>query len=174
MKGGIMNKVVAAFCAVMMFVAASLLPTSADAKEKAAQKATSKVKMGGRLAEGEAKGPLIIDGNTIEMTNAYAFVDQEDERKPVLLLITGKAVPAEQWKSEFDFAAYRRERPFVYVCFWLDKDRRDFRTEHFTERFPTASMGVFKLKLDPSAPNTFSGTVTKGGNQVYFIAVLKR
>jgi hypothetical protein len=106
------------------------------------------------------------------MTHAYAFVDQKVQRKPVLILITDRAVPANQWKSEFDMMRYRKDNPFMYICFWVDKDRQEFRREHFVDRFPVSTMGVFDLKLAPSDPGTFIGTVKKDRKEVSFTAVL--
>jgi hypothetical protein len=160
--------------AVLIFVASSVFLNMPEAGTQAASEETSKASGGEKAQPGKAKGSLTIDDKNVEMKNAYAFVDQKDKRKPVLLLITDQAVPADQWKSESDLDDLRRKKPFAYVCFWLDKDRQDFRREHFVERFPVATMGVFNLKLDQSPPNTFVGTVTKDGNQVAFSAVLKQ
>ena len=160
--------------AVLMAIAGSIFLTLPEAGTQAASEETSKASGSEKAQPGKAKGSLTIDDKNVEMKNAYAFVDQKDKRKPVLLLITDQAVPADQWKSESDLDDLRRKKPFVYVCFWLDKDGQDFRREHFVDRFPVSTMGVFNLKLDPSPPNTFVGTVTKDGNQVAFSAVLNQ
>jgi hypothetical protein len=60
----------------------------------------------------------------------------------------------------------------MYICFWVDKDRQEFRREHFVDRFPVSTMGVFDLKLAPSDPGTFIGTVKKDRKEVSFTAVL--
>jgi hypothetical protein len=59
---------------------------------------------------GTAKGSLTYDSATAELKFATAsatgrircgeFVDQKDERKPIVLLITNQKLPAEKWKSE--------------------------------------------------------------------------
>lgn len=144
---------------------------SSDAVEKAPP---NKEPRKGREQPGKAMGTLDIDGKTITLTNAYAFVDQKDKRKPVLILITDRAVPANQWKSEFDMMKYRVAKPFRYICFWIDKDRQEFRREHFVDKFPASTMGIFDLKLAPSDPGTFSGTVKKGGKEVSFTALLMK
>lgn len=141
---------------------------SSEAGEKTLPKATQKEKE----QPGKAMGTLDIDGKTITMTNAYAFVDQKDKRKPVLILITDQSVPANQWKSESDMTRYRIAKPFKYVCFWIDKDRQEFRREHFVDKFPVSTMGVFDLKLIPSDSVTFTGTVNKDKKGVSFTAVL--
>ncbi len=137
---------------------------SSDASEKAPPKGPQK----GREQPGKAMGTLDIDGTTVTMTHAYAFVDQKDKRKPILILITDQAVPANQWKSESDMTRYRFGKPFRYVCFWIDKDRQEFRREHFVDKFPVSTMGVFDLKLAPSDPGTFAGTVKKDKKEVSF------
>lgn len=141
---------------------------SSEAVEKAPPKGPQK----GKDQPGRATGTLDLDGKTVTMTHAYAFIDQKDKRKPVLILITDRAVPADQWKSEFDMMKYRSNKPFMYICFWIDKDRQEFRREHLVDKFPVSTMGVFDLKLAPSDPGTFTGTVKKGGKEVSFTAVL--
>jgi hypothetical protein len=48
------------------------------------------------LPAGSAKGSLTYDGATAELKFASAFVDQKDERKPVVLLISDQKVPVER------------------------------------------------------------------------------
>ena len=161
-----MKKMAALLCTVILLLAGTGLFSAA------AEKASPKGPQKGKEQAGKATGTLEIDGKTVTMTHAYAFVDQKDKRKPVLLLISDRAVPADQWKSEFDMMRYRSSNPFLYVCFWIDKDRQEFRREHFVEKAPVSTMGVFDLKLAPSDPGTFTGTVKKDGKQVSFTAVL--
>ncbi len=146
------------------------LPGPPSAVEEAPPKGPSK----GKEQPGKAVGALDIDGKTVTMTHAYAFVDQTDKRKPVLILIADRAVPAHQWKSESDMTRYRLGKPFRYVCFWIDKDRQEFRREHCVDKFPVSTMGVFDLKLAPSVPGTFTGTVKKGEKEVSFTAVIQK
>src|SRR6266498_5133414 len=54
------------------------------------------------LPAGSAKGSLTFDGATAELKFASAFVDQKDDRKPIVLLMTDKKLPTEKWTSEFD------------------------------------------------------------------------
>ncbi len=151
--------------------AADRLPGSPS---EATEKAPVKVSQEETGEPGKAVGALDIDGKTVTMTQAYAFVDQTDKRKPVLILITDRAVPAHQWKSESDMTSYRLGKPFRYVCFWIDKDRQEFRREHCMDKFPVSTMGVFDLKLAPSAPGTFTGTVKKDKKEVSFTAVIAK
>jgi hypothetical protein len=161
-----MRKMATLLCTVILLLAGTGLFSAA------AEKASPKGTQTGKEQPGKATGTLELDGKTVTMTHAYAFVDQKDQRKPVLLLISDRAVPADQWKSEFDMMKYRSNSPFLYVCFWIDKDREEFRREHFVDKFPVSTMGVFDLKLAPSAPGTFTGTVKKGGKEVSFTTVL--
>ena len=139
---------------------------------EAVAKAPSKEPQKEKVQPGKAMGAFEIDGKTVTMTHAYAFVDQKDKRKPVLILITDREVPANQWKSESDMARYRSDKPFKYVCFWIDKDHLEFRREHCVDKFPVATMGVFDLKLAPSDPGSFSGTIKKDRKEVSFTALL--
>ncbi len=151
--------------------AADRLPgPPSEAVEEVLPKGPSK----GKEQPGKAVGTLDIDGKTVTMTHAYAFVDQNDKRKPVLILIADQAVPAHQWKSESDMTRYRLGKPFKYVCFWIDKDRQEFRREHYVDKFPVSTMGVFDLKFAPSAPGTFTGTVKKDKKEVSFAAVIMK
>jgi hypothetical protein len=68
----------------------------------AALSAVNSARAASDLPVGSAKGSLTYDGATAELKFAAAFVDQKDERKPVVLLITDQKLPAEKWKSEFD------------------------------------------------------------------------
>lgn len=109
------------------------------------------------LKSGQAKGTFDRNGKVIPLTHAFVYVDQKDSRKPVLLLIADRAVPAESWTSEFDFMRYHRDHPFVGICFWLDKNREVFRNDYYWEGRQTSTMGVFELGLEKSEPKTFAG-----------------
>ena len=113
-----------------------------------------------RPAPGTAKGTLTWEGKTITLANAATFVDQTDDRKPVILLLTDQKVPVEKWKSEFDLIGYRpTTKPrFQGIGFWFDRDRQDFRTQLYVGDDPTAVSGYFHVKLDPGTG--FSGVVS--------------
>jgi hypothetical protein len=49
------------------------------------------------LPAGAAKGWLTYDGATAELKFAAAFVDQKDERKSIVLLISDRKLPVEKW-----------------------------------------------------------------------------
>ena len=77
------------------------------------------------LASGSAKGSLTFDDTTTALTYASAFVDQKDERKPVILLLSDKKLPTEKWKSEFGMMFDGLE--VNGVVFFLDKEGTVFR-----------------------------------------------
>jgi hypothetical protein len=54
------------------------------------------------LPTGSAKGMLTFDSATADLKFAAAFVDQKDECKPIVLVISDQKLPVEKWESEFD------------------------------------------------------------------------
>lgn len=122
---------------------------------------------GPKLATGEASGAFSADGKETKLTHVAAFVDQKDERKPVILIVSDVELPAGGWKSETDFMMYRMDHEkMIGVAFYLDKNREVFRTDYFDgTSFPTSTSGIFELKLDPASGKTFSGSAhsTKAG-----------
>ena len=56
---------------------------------------------------------------------AAASVDQKDERKPIILLITDQRLPTEKWKSEFDMMLDHSK--WSGVVFFFDKEGQAFR-----------------------------------------------
>jgi hypothetical protein len=133
---------------------------------------------GSDLASGAAKGSLTFDGNTVALTQAAAFVDQQDERKPVIVVLSDQKLPVEKWKSEFDMMFDKSK--FNGIVFFLDQDGKVFRTDvHMKER-QTGVSGIFDLKLDNPASKELTGsaiaTETEGRSdklEVTFHATLK-
>ncbi len=129
------------------------------------------------LQPGQAAGTLSAGGQTVKLTHAAAFVDQKDSRKPVVLLLTDQEVPAATWTSEFDMMNYQGSHPFKGVGFYLDKSREVFRREYYLDKFPTALMGVFDVKLEAGAAKALVGTAFSDskdpGLNARFHAVLK-
>jgi len=109
------------------------------------------------LRSGQAKGTFTKNGKTILLSHAYVYIDQKDDRKPVLLLIVDRQVPAESWASEFDFMRFHSGHPLTGVCYWLDKDREVFRTDYYWEGRQASAMGIFELKLEKSDAKRFVG-----------------
>jgi len=109
------------------------------------------------LKSGQAKGTFTRNGKAVPLSHAYVYIDQKDDRKPVLLLIVDRQVPADTWKSEFDFMRYHSSNPLTGICFWLDKDREVFRNDFYWEGRQTSTMGIFELTLEKSDAKYFVG-----------------
>lgn len=111
---------------------------------------------GADMPVGSAKGSLTYEGATAELKFAAAFVDQKDERKPVILLITDKKLPTEKWTSEFDMM--RDGSKWSGMMFCLDKDGNVFRSDvHISGRQGSVS-GIFELKIDNPTSKDLTGT----------------
>ena len=119
------------------------------------------------LKEGQATGTLVVKGKSIKLAHAYVFVDEKDSRKPVILYLTDKPVPADTWKSDFDIMRYRGSNKLNGIGFWLNpKDKYDdFRNEVCAEcDSPTGTSGIFKVKFDGTPGKTFAGKITVGSS----------
>jgi hypothetical protein len=51
------------------------------------------------LPAGSAKGSLTYDGATAELKFAVGFVDQKDERKPVVFVISDQKLPVQNGRT---------------------------------------------------------------------------
>lgn len=110
------------------------------------------------LPSGSAKGSLIFEDITVALTNAAAFVDQKDERKPIILLLSDTKLPVEKWKSEFEMIFDKTK--FSGIVFYLDKEGNVFRTDVHMKDKQTGVSGIFDLKLDNPASKELTGTAT--------------
>ncbi len=108
------------------------------------------------LPAGSAKGSLTYDGASTELKFACVFVDQKDERKPVILLITDQKVPSGKWKNEFDMMA--DDTKWSGVVFFVDKEGSVFRSDvHMNGRQASVS-GMFDLKIENPGSKDLTGT----------------
>ncbi len=109
------------------------------------------------LPAGGARGTFAPKKNAaVNLTSAVAFVDEKDQRKPVILILSDVKLPAEKWTGEFDLM---RSRPtFTGVAFWLDKDGKVFRTDIYRGGSQSSVSGYFELKLDAPVGKDLSGT----------------
>ena len=129
------------------------------------------------LAAGAAKGSYTPEGGTtVAITNAAAFTDQKDERKPTILLLTDKKLPTEKWKSEFDLMLSHEK--FSGVLFWLDKDGAVFRNDTYQNGRQASVAGMFELKLDAKGGKDLTGSASSHDRasdklEVTFHAALK-
>jgi hypothetical protein len=110
------------------------------------------------LPNGSAKGSLTFEGATVALTHAAAFVDQKDERKPVILLLSDKKLPVEKWKSEFDMMFDRST--FNGLVFFLDQEGKVFRIDVHMNDKQTGVGGIFDLKLDNVRSKELTGSAT--------------
>ena len=110
------------------------------------------------LASGSAKGSLTFDDATAALTYAAAFVDQKDEREPVILLLSDKKLPTEKWTNEFDMM--RDGSKFNSIVFFLDKEGKVFLTDVHMKGRQTGVAGIFDLKLDNPASKELTGSAT--------------
>jgi hypothetical protein len=114
------------------------------------------------LKDGQASGLVRGKGKTAKLKYAYVFVDQDDARKPVILLLTETPVPAERWKREFDMFAYKGDHRVNGITFWLDprKEYKAFRMEFCAECDPLWKIApdMFELKFDAQPGKAFVGT----------------
>jgi hypothetical protein len=97
---------------------------------------------------------------------AAAFVDQKDDRKPVVLLLTDQKLPVEKWKSEFDMMLDHSK--WSGVVFFLDKDRNVFRSDVHMKGRQSSVSGIFECKLDNSKDLIGSAKTesTSGGDKL--------
>ncbi len=110
-------------------------------------------------APGRASGTYSVGKTSAKITHAAAFVDGSDHRKPVILVLSDRELPAAGWKKESDLMHFRGKMGFNGVAFWLNARREAFRTDYFVEReFPTGANGLFDLKLEGGEGKSFVGT----------------
>ena len=126
---------------------------------------------------GSAKGSLTYEGGTAELKFAAAFVDQKDERKPVILILSDMKLPTEKWTSDFD--VMRDHSNWSGVMFCLNKAGSAFRSDVHMKGKQSSVSGYFDLKLDDPTSKDLTGSVkTKEGEKdtkldVTFHATLK-
>ncbi len=117
----------------------------------------------GDLPVGAAKGAYTPEGGAAAaITNAAAFVDQKDDRKPTILLLSDKKLPTEKWTSEFDLM--RSHEKFTGVLFWLDKEGSVFRSDTYQNGRQASVAGFFELKLDSKGGKDLSGSAVSHEN----------
>jgi hypothetical protein len=108
------------------------------------------------LPADSAKGSLTYDGATAELKFAAAFVDQKDERKPIVLVISDQKLPVDKWESDFDMMMDHSK--WSGVVFFLDKKGKIFRSDvHMNGRQSSVS-GIFELKIDNPSSKDLTGT----------------
>jgi len=115
------------------------------------------------LPAGSAKGSLTYDGTTAALKFAAAFVDQKDERKPIVLVISDQKLQVEKWESEFDMMMDHSK--WSGVVFFLEKEGKVFRSDvHINGRQSSVS-GIFELKIDNLSNKDLTGTATTSAGE---------
>ena len=103
------------------------------------------------LPRGTAQGTAATGGEVpATLTSAAAFIDQKDESKPTVLVISDRKLPTEKWTSEFDLMRAVGKLPFSGVVFFI-KDGEAFRTDTYWKGRQASVSGYFKVTLDAKA-----------------------
>jgi hypothetical protein len=112
------------------------------------------------LPSGSAKGACATGGAApVALAYAAAFVDQKEEGKPTLLILSDVKLPVATWTSEFDLMRATGKLPFSGAIFFLDKDGAVFRTDFYWKGRQSSVSGYFKLKLDAKVGKELTGAV---------------
>jgi hypothetical protein len=132
-------------------------------RETAHRAVATTAQAGAHLPAGSAKGSLTYDGVTAELKFAAAFVDQKDERKPIVLVISDQKLPVEKWNSEFDMMMDHSK--WSGVVFFLDKEGKALRSDvHMNGRQSSVS-GIFELKIDNPSSKDLTGTARTSADE---------
>lgn len=107
------------------------------------------------IPTGTAKGSLTFDRVTSELKFASAFVDEKDERKPVVLVVSDEKLPTDKWSSEFDMM--RHQTKWSGVVFFLDQDGTAYRTDVHTKGRQASVSGIFDLKINDAKSKDLGG-----------------
>ncbi len=126
-------------------------PTNAAAKPSASPAGTIV-----DLPAGVAKGSLTYDGATAELKFAEAFVDQKDDRKPVVVLITDQKLPTEKWKNEFDMMMDHTK--WSGLVFFIDNEGAIYRTDVHTKGRQASVSGLFDVRIQNPKAKDLAGT----------------
>jgi hypothetical protein len=112
------------------------------------------------LPSGTAKGTCANEGAApVALAYAGAFVDQKDDRKPTLIILSDIKLPTGSWTSDFDILRATSKLRFSGAIFFLDKDGEVFRTDFYWKGQQSGVSGYFKLKLDSKTGKELTGTV---------------
>lgn len=114
------------------------------------------------LPAGAAKGSITYEGVTSDLKFAGAFVDQKDERKPVILLLTDQKLPVEKWTSEFDMM--RDSTKWSGIAAFVDGDGSVYRTDIHTKGRQASVSGVFDVKINDPKNKDLAGAAKTDGN----------
>lgn len=118
------------------------------------------------LPSGTAKGTCAKDGAApVALAYAGAFVDQKEDDKPTLLILSDLKLPTAMWTSEFDLMRATGKLPFSGAIFFLKKDGTVYRTDFYWKGRQSSVSGYFTLKLDAPAGKELTGSVASSGGE---------
>ena len=80
-------------------------------------------------AAGDAQGTLTVNGKGYALQHAAAFVDRADARKPTVLVLSDRPLPAKALVSSASLSLERNLNAFSGIALWLDAQRQIFRAE---------------------------------------------
>ena len=100
-------------------------------------------------------GTLTLGGKAVALSHAVAF----DAGATRLILITERAVPREQVKSEMDLMKYNFEQKPVGVVLWLDSAKKLTRASSLSAATMTDVTSEVDLTLAGGPAGALSGTV---------------
>jgi hypothetical protein len=100
-------------------------------------------------------GTVTIGGKAVPLAHAVAF----DAGATKLILITEKAVPREQVKSEMDLMRYNFEQKPVGVVLWLDSAKKLSRASTMSAAAMADVTSEVDLTLAGAPAGTLSGTL---------------
>jgi hypothetical protein len=121
------------------------------------------------LKPGRATGTFRHAGTTVAIEHAATFVDHDDKREAVVLILSNSPIDTGGWKTGLDFMRYRMKNPFLGVAFWLDEERKVVRAAYFDkDGMPLGDAKLFEVSIEPagsgfkgSARTTDAATTTK-------------
>ena len=114
------------------------------------------------LPAGTAKGSITFEGTTSDLKFAAAFVDQKDDRKPVILLVTDQKLPTEKWTNEFDIM--RDQTKWNGLTVFLDKEGTVYRTDVHMNGRQTGVAGIFDVKIEDPTGKDVTGIARTHAN----------
>ena len=94
----------------------------------------------------------------LELKFAAAFVDQKDEQKSIVLLISDQKLRVEKWESEFDMMMDHSK--WSEVVFFLEKEGKVFRSDVHMNGRQSSLSGIFELRIDNSSRKDLTRTAS--------------
>ena len=74
-------------------------------------------------------GPITVNGKVYALRHAAAFVDAADARKPTVLVLSDRPLPAKALVSSASLSLERNLNAFSGIALWVDAQRQIFRAE---------------------------------------------